>query len=175
MPYNKSKHVVVRMQRYLDDMSLNRKNLSWPADNPEKLAGRIREAFHAVKFHPEYKQYHNLKPFFRIRAGTGYVEAEYVGPLGSAQETYTPEAMTIPEVEDVNGVVGACIKFGVKADELRFPHARLTEGECQAVYTWGRGEHPRWSLINHEEAGITMTRRRGVDEVFLWRPKENDD
>lgn len=174
MPYNTSKAVVNRSKAYLDAMLAGRKTLTWPTDKPQKLAYRIREVLYAVRKHAEYEAYHDLPDFYRIRVRQGYVEAEYLGPELNATTPYIPTTMDIPQVEEVHGVVGACIKFGSKSDEIHFPNAILEDGERLALYRWGQGETPKWKLISHEDKGVTMTRRK-VESVFLWEPEEGDD
>jgi len=36
-----------------------------------------------------------------------------------------------------------------------------------------RGQND-WQLIDHEDTGLTMTRKQDVDEMFLWRPEVED-
>lgn len=173
MPYNTSRRVVERNRGYLDAMVNARRTLTWPTTNPEKLAYRVREALAAARKYPEYGLYHELSIFYKIRVMSGWVEAEYIGP---APEQTTPSSlanMSVEEVEDANGVVGACIKFGSRTDELHFPNAVMEKNELHAVYSWGRNNKPRWKLIAHGDKGVTMT-RKDVEEAFLWTPDDKE-
>ena len=174
MPYNTSKACVKRQQTYLDDMLNAKKTISWPARDAHTFARKIREAMFAAKCHDEYERYHDLKAFYRIRPRKGWVEAEYLGHTEESR-AQVPERMVVEEVIDVHGAVGACIKLAPKSDELNFPNAILGKKERLAIYEWGIKQEPKWKLISHENAGITMTRKRGVDPVFLWSPPEKED
>lgn len=173
MSYNTSKGVIKRSQAYLDAMLEARRTHSWPADHPFQLAYKIREAMYAVQKYSEYARYHDLREFFRIRPGTGWVEAQYIGPPIGGITTYTPQSMQVSEATDIRHVVGACIKFGVKADELVFPNAQLNVEDLKMLYKWSHKEEhgPIWHIIFHDP-GVTMTRRHGVDKLFIWTPEE---
>lgn len=174
MPYNTSRAVVTRNKRFLDDMLEGKRTLTWPAENPEQMARKIREALAAVMKYPDLQRYHDLKAFYRLRPGLAWVEAEYIGPPAGS-DTYTPRSMQIPEATTYQHVVGACIKFGAKADELVFPNVHASDKELLALYEWGRSEeHVEWKLIFHDP-GVTMTRRRQVDKLFLWRPPDGSE
>lgn len=171
MPYNTSRAVVIRMQRYLDDMLNAGRTISWPSKEPKVLSRKIREGFAAAGRYDEYERYHGLKAWFRIKPMKGWVEAEYLGTEGESVVN-TPEKLVVEEVLDVQGAAGACIKFEAKSDELHFPNAVLSNRGRLTIYKWGLGQVPKWHLISHEDAGITMTRKRGVDQAFLWSPEE---
>ncbi len=168
MPYNISKGVVHRGKRYLDDMLEARKTLTWPTHDAKILSYKIREALFAAQKHPEFEPYHCLKSWFRIRDKKGWVEAEYIGPMGPNSGTH-PEGYTQPDVTEVHAVVGACIKFGGLADEILFPNAVLTDDDKKMIFVWG--QEMGWKLIDHGEAGVTMT-TKDVDPLYLWKPKE---
>ena len=168
MPYNISKGVVHRNKRYLDDMLEARKTLTWPTHDAKALSYKIREALFAAQKYPDFEPYHCLKHWFRIRNRKGWVEAEYIGPMGPNSAT-APEGFTQPDVTDVQSVVGACVKLGGLADEILFPNAVLNEDDKGILVTWGKGQG--WKLIDHAEAGVTMT-MKDVDATFLWRPKD---
>ena len=173
MVYNTSRAVVIRMQRYLDDMLVAKRTLSWPVKDPKPFSYKVREALKAVERYAEYERYHGLKAWFRIKPMNGWVEAEFLGIEGAEVETiHAPERLTFEEVLNVDGAAGVCIKFEAKSDELHFPNAVLGDDERLQIYKWGLGQHPKWRLVSHEDAGITMTRKRGVDLAFLWKPEE---
>ena len=172
MPYNTSRACIIRMQRYLDDMLRAKRTVSWPTRETKRLSYKIREALKAVERYPEYERYHKLKAWFRIKPMKGWVEAEFLGVEGADEETvHAPERLTFEEVLNVEGAAGVCIKFAAKSDELHFPQAILSNDERLTIYKWGLEQTPKWKLISHEDAGITMTRKRGVDSEFLWKPE----
>ncbi|KKL91267.1 hypothetical protein LCGC14_1896350 [marine sediment metagenome] len=175
MVYNISKAVVHRNQRYLDDMLESKSTLTWPTHDAKTLTYKIREALYAAQKHPEFRQYHPLKNWFRIRSrgGGGWVEAEYIGPIqNSLGDVHTPEGYVEPDVVDVESIVGSCIKLSHFANEIFFPKANLSNEGRLALYRWGKKED--WKLIDHGPEGVTMTRKRGVDELFLWSPEGDD-
>ena len=167
MPYNISKGAVHRSLRYLDDMKENRKTLTWPTHDAKVLSYKIREALYACMKHPEFQAYHHLKAAYRIRNRGGWVEAEYVGMPESTTGVQAPEGYNQPDITDVQSVVGACINLERLADEILFPNAVMDEGDKFALFTWGGGQG--WKLIDHGEAGVTMT-KKDVEDIFLWKP-----
>lgn len=170
MPYNKSRGSVNRHLRYLEDMAMARRTLTWPAENPEATARKLREAMAAAETFPDFNRFHKLRSFYKIRVQTGFVEAHYIGPVRPEDyKVFTPERRVVPEVEDVHGVVGACIQLKAQADELNFPRAVLSEEDLHALWAWAHGE--KWKLINHDGAGVTLT-RRAVDDIYVWKPGE---
>ena len=174
MPYNKSKACVRRMLPFLSAMDVAKQTITWPVkDKTNVFAYKIREAMDTATLHPEFTHLHHLKDNYRIHPRSGWVEAEWIGADLDYVGFSTPSAMEVPEAIDAQGVVGACIKFAVKADEIHFPNASLNEKEKLAIYKWGRSEEhgPHWKLISHDGKGVTMTRKAGVSEIFLWEPK----
>jgi len=173
MPYNKSKACVRRMMPFLAVMKESKQTVTWPVKNGQaKFAYKLREAMDTVTLHPEFEQFHFLKDNYRIHPRSGWVEAEWIGVDADIAQIATPALLEIPEALDAQGVVGACIKFGIRADELHFPNARLNDNERLAIYQWGRNAElgPHWKLISHGDRGVTMTRKSGVSEIFLWEP-----
>lgn len=171
MPYNLSRAAVRRHMRYLQDMKEASTTLTWPAENPAQFARKLREAMAAAQKYSEFSEFHKLKDFYRISPRTGWVEAVWLGPQ-AGQVATKPSRLTINEATDAYGIVGACLKFAAKANELYFPNALLKEGEKLKVYEWGRSENPRWKLIDHSDGGATMSRKHGIDPFYLWKPEE---
>lgn len=169
MPFNISKAVVHRSRRYLDDMLQAKRTLTFPAHDGAKLAYQIREARYAALRHPEFAQYHPLKEWYRIRDKGTYVEAEYIGPIAPTEhQSFTQTQQTITEVNTLEQVVGACIKFSAESDEIIFPNVVLNEAELGVLYEWSKTAG--WKIIWQEDAGVTMTKRK-VDDIFIWRPQ----
>jgi len=167
MPYNISRACVHRSKRYLDELAEKRRTLTFPAHKPLKLVYQIREAVYAAKRHKEFVKYHDLQENYRFRPREGWVEAEYVGEPVKV-EVVGPPALTVTEARQLMEVVGACIKFGPKTNEIHFPNAVLEPEDLGTLLEWGRGDG--WKLISHDDKGLTVTRRGDVDEAFLWGP-----
>lgn len=173
MAYNTSRACVGRMSRYLEDMLHAQETITWPIAEPDKHARKIREAMSAARGYPEFERYHKLKQIYRLHPRSGWVEAEYIGvPKGI--QVHVPTSITLNDVLDVQGVVGAAIKFAVKSNELHFPKAVLSDDQKLALYTWAQSEGPPWKLISHEEVGVTLTRRQ-VEDIFVWVPEEEEE
>lgn len=164
MAYNKSPNVVVRNQRYLDEMHQNKRTLRWPSSDPKGLAYRIREALAVARMHEQFTIYHTLHAFFRIRIRAEWVEAEYIGPPPAREQTVVPTVESFPEVMTVQEVVGICISHGVEYEEAHFPAAQLNKEELKILSKWGKGNG--WTLIVHDQ-GITMTQKK-VDPLLAW-------
>lgn len=147
---------------------------------------------YATQFHDEFKGYRYLRDFYEIALESGAVRARYMAePQGNAARIYTPfdgdgpqpaepaggpfvtpvetplNVMTLKDVNTLAGVVGAAIKFREEAEEVRFPHALLSLEEKKKLWQWGQTSN--WRFIDHEEEGITLT-RRPIDEELLWSP-----
>jgi hypothetical protein len=153
-------------------MKESKATLTWPTSEPHIFARKLREAMAAAQHYPEFEPFHDVRDFYRIRPRRGWVEAEWIGPVTGAGTAHKPSHFQVEEALDAQSVVGACIKFEGKANELHFPNAVLSEHDKGVVFTWGMGEVPQWRLIVHDKEGITMTRKKGVDPLFFWQPQE---
>lgn len=168
------------MRRYLDDMLYGRRTMTWPADDGDRLARRIREAINTAKRYEDFGIYHELGSWYTIHNRKTWVEAEWKGIITGTGNREGAHIVHIPEpkrvlieVTTADQVVGACIKMGAETEEFHFPNVVMTPNELKAVHLWGK-DHNGWKLIYHEDAGITMTRRQ-VDEIYLWHPDGEDD
>jgi hypothetical protein len=87
-----------------------------------------------------------------------------------------PKKLTIDmEITTPHAVIGAAIKYQDLHQEIHFPYARLTHSQLATVSTWtlstGGEDTIPWRLIEHEGAGITLT-RRDIPEEIVWKPSE---
>ncbi len=166
MGYNLSKGPLVRMERYLQDMSQSRSSLRWITVRPQSLAYKIREAMHGAKHHKEYEHYDKLRHIFKIRESPKCVEAIYIGT-----EYIEPTAPTKLEVDmEITlaiGIVGSVIKLGAQTNEIHFTDANLTEEESESLYKWTSVNG--WTYINHYDGTVTVT-QKVVDPDIIWSP-----
>lgn len=172
MAYNTSRACVLRMRKYLNDMRQARRTIGWPATQSMPasiLARRIREALYAAQQHEEFADFHSLRDLYKISPGQGWVEARWTMP--EAGEVIVPERKVIEEVNNTEGIVGACVQFAQTANELFFPKVvDLPEEKLLLLFKWATTQQPKWNIINHYEEGLTLTRRETNPE-FFWRPE----
>jgi hypothetical protein len=193
MPYNRSKSTIIRNERYLQDMHEAKRTIMWPSANPKRLAYKIREALWATQYHEDFAHYRYLRSFFEIALETGAVRARYMGenharPVhveANGKKTFSREAgdgpavmvappesplaaMNLKDVHTLEAAVGAAIRFRETAEEIKLPECALSMEDKRKLWTWGQTSG--WSFIDHEEEGITLTRRL-VDPDLLWSPE----
>lgn len=175
MGYNKSYGPIRRMQKYLDALLSSRRTMDFAAQEPAKLAYRLREAIAASEEWDRYEKYTVLKDWYRFECEEGHVRARYqlrVEPIemkskaSETREVSTMPEVTVTEATTVTAVVGAGLKFN-SHDEIRFPNAVLTPEEKLTLWKWCQTSG--WEIIDHEEAGLTLT-RKDVSEAILFRP-----
>jgi hypothetical protein len=174
--YNISKRAVQRMSAYLEAMYAGQRTMTWPSKEPEKLARRIREAMTAVQHHPQYERYIPLKILYVLHARSGFVEAEWVGTeegvaQGVAAIPTIVQPLTLPDIYDLEGIVGAAIAYAAETDELTFPEAIISEEDKNTLYLWTIADG-LWKFIDQDDAGITLTRKE-VEAFLLWEPDDS--
>lgn len=177
MTYNTSRACVLRMKGYLETMFAGRRSLTWPSREPEKLARRIREAMKAVQHHPEFKHYIPLKTWYTLHARSGFVEARFLGqeegvePGVEALSTVKAlEDLTLPDLTDLQSIVGAAIMYVEKTEELVFPDALLSYNDKLTLFKWTKQGEGGWKFIDRDDAGVVLT-RKSVNPILLWRPE----
>lgn len=136
--------------------------------------------------------YKGLDKMYRIKARRGFVECVYLGRPSTSQiepkvgtdlsqeeinnilpepslGPPPPEAIHLPRLTSLLEAIGAAVKLGDKTDEIFFPDMYLEDEDRLKLYKWC--QQKGWKYIDHEGAGITLT-RRDVDEMVLWEPEE---
>lgn len=174
MGYNTSIGPPRRMEEYLNRLLENRETVDFAADDPPSLAYKLREAIHASGYHDRYEHFEKLGELYEFKALDGRVRARYIGPedpdiVEGVEETPPSQPMTIQEAQDLTSVVGAAMEVADKTDEIRFPNAILGETMKERLYGWATENG--WKIIDHEEAGITLTKRDVADSI-VWRPED---
>lgn len=192
-PYNVSKATCVRMKRYLEQLQLE-ETMEFPSDDPEKLAYRIREAVYASAFHPEFKHFARFRYLYRFEILKDRVRAKVMLPekataqpegLDDSVDDLTPDkvaeidnfgkkirdvlsTVTVTNVEELSGILGAVLKYGKENPEIYFPNAVLEEADLDRLWRWASVKG--WKIVNNEDAGVTLT-KKDVPEEVTWQPK----
>lgn len=171
MSYTPTKNAVIKVEYILKDLLNAQDDCAFGSLEPQKLAYHIHEAMASVNVLEEYTQYRGLKDKFRFRVRQGKVVAELKGKPVDAfrlvQETLSK--MRIDEVDNVVGIIGACLAN--KVTEIYFPSAVLREDDLRTLLTWT--EDTSWYIINHDEAGVTLTKTNPGE--LAWSPNGNHD
>lgn len=180
MAYNKSIRAVVRAQKQLEQLYRSRKTIDWATKNPSKLAYQLREGVHAAQFHDEFRHLSELKYIYEFQQLNGSVRAKYMGldvpksltseiPDAAGTDIGAPEMppTRLDSVSSIREIVGAMVSLGDVAQEVFFPDATLSQDDLRRLHTWAT--ETGWSLISHEGAGVTLTRRT-VSEELLYEP-----
>lgn len=133
MVYSKSKRAVRRVQLYLDQLVAAEMNITFPDNDPSRLAYRIRDGIKAARLFPDTDRYAKLASKFIIRIQSGGVKCE----LRDSLEDMKSEMHNVISINDVNdplGIIGAAIKH--KADILHFPDARYSSLNLAPIQNW---------------------------------------
>jgi hypothetical protein len=145
--------------------------------NPQRLAYKLREAIAAAKHYEEFAHLADLDFMYQFRIGVNEVVAQYEvlekQPTKAQDSQVTPkpkmpEKKTIPDAISLIDVLGFVLKFP-KEHEILFPNAVLEADEKQRLYEWTQGDSIEWKFIDHEESGVTLT-KKSVPEEVLWAP-----
>jgi hypothetical protein len=174
--YTKTRAVVKRNLEQLERLYRAKTTLTFKSDNPTELAYKLREAIAAAKEFSEYEHLAELRTMYKFRTAPGRVIALYSvteAPVETAEASVkTPEKKrkrkrkVVVDAVTLLDIVGAMIDF-VDEEEVQFININLSEEDLFKAFVWGKENG--WKLINHEEAGITLT-KRDVPEEVLWTP-----
>lgn len=155
----RAKRVVERVLEYLAAMHSNRHGIiEWQSDNPVALARFIREGIKHSREIEEYSKYMDLINVYKIRIiGTSKVVAE---PRLLASGYRVPVAkdnvQIFSESTNAQSVIGAVISNN-RPSRAKFPNFVPNFTQLILVNRWCELQNPRYYLINHDEAGITLT------------------
>ena len=94
--------------------------------------------------------------------------------LTGGREASAPEKLTIDmAITSPHAIIGAAIKYGETNQEIYFPYATMDEGQLTRLSAWthttSTDSLPAWQLIDHEGAGLTLTRKEVAKEL-VWTP-----
>lgn len=178
MAYSKSIRAVERNRPILEELYRRRKTMTWTSPEPSKLAYRIRESIHAASHHDSTRHLASLRSMYEFKIMPNEVQARFIGTnttgihVTTQQEPQPSQKGPVKievdiAISSVHGIVGAIIDHE-NADEVYFPHVTLTQADLVKLYNWT--SENGWNIIEHEGAGLTLT-RLDVGEELTWRPK----
>jgi len=170
--YSKHIRAVKRVQPLLDQLLEATSNIEWPSENPVADAYAMREGIYAASIrqlspdgepNEPYYSYARLSAKYTFRTAANKVIAELrdVVPIIALQKAHA--TMTIRDVEDEMGVVGAAILH--KASRMFFPDATPETTDLVAVYQWAC-QNEYYIVASHE--GITLTKENPGE--LAWTP-----
>ena len=183
MGYNISKHSIIRNKPQLDEMLLRRKTFEITTAKPRRLAQKLWEAIRSAvalsERHPEFEKYAELEHLYQIQQMKTGVRCTWIAsdPVEPSQDSSkappsAPTRMEYPEASSLLDVIAAAMKFE-SAPEIRFENARLSENEKKTLYEWTQKADVKWSFVDHDDGGLTLTTREVPSEI-LWRPEPDD-
>jgi len=119
MSYSQGKKAFKRVEQFLTQMLATGGRIEFVTKDSGRLAYHIREGIHAAKYFPELSSYATLSGKFIVKANGGVVTCEprTIVPVVAPTMGY----LSIPDVRDALGILGACIKH--KFPMMVFPDA----------------------------------------------------
>lgn len=161
MGYSYSPMRVERMKAYLNSMLTANHELRWKSENTHMLAYHIREAL-VIAEKKSIVPYSKLKSLFIVKNLGSYVSA--VRRTETPDEVGANVKLTLSEIENVEGVVGAVILH--KANEMFFPDCVLNDAEAKVLFDWAS---PLFYNLVIGESGTTVTKNDPGDAA--WKPE----
>lgn len=166
MPYLATKLAVERVLNSLNSMLNAEGDITFPTKEPHKLALQIHNAIAVCEQWSEYIKYSKLRVKYKVRVRAGKVMCELrVGDGGTEGEgVIEMSKMTFDNITSVESVVGAMVEN--KPREGYFPHVSLNAQELVDLWRWAQLNY--YHIIDHEEAGVTVTRE---NSELVYKPE----
>lgn len=154
MGYTTSTKAVSRMIEELKQLIKSNTNVEWVSTDPRTLAYRIREAIEVGRKRflagsTEFEAVAKLKSKYIIKEYPNRVVAELRDGIPLDVLSSRLSVLTIKEVDDAFGIVGACIEH--KGTTILFPDAIGTD--LTMVRNWAAQNN---SIVNEDESGVTV-------------------
>lgn len=150
------------------------KEVTWPSYEPDKLAGRLREALASAVAHSDRdevcKNYAHLRDKYVIKARPQEVRADLRVRVLRSQVRESLRKLRLPEVDSFEQAVGAAIVQ--RADEIHFPSIIIAPNDPSVImfYNWCLANS--WFILNHYAEGITITKKDPGE--IKWSPAQQD-
>lgn len=170
MGYSTAKKAIRKVVEYLDKMLEAETDVSFPAEDSLKLVYAIRTGIKAATAQAvesaqnnediePYLSYSKLGSKFIIRAKPGEVMCELRDAPIVSRLRNTLNAMSIPGVKDMLGIIGATIKHQ-SAKQLIFPDANGNTINSDKLLTWAKSKD---FSVTITDAHVTLTRNAETD------------
>lgn len=195
MGYNLSRQKVIKYKPLLEQLAKEKKTISFgPVEDPKDLAYGLREGAKAALKYEEFKDLRGVYGNYSFSPKERMVVAKYKGiedieavvvKEEEKEEKVEKKVKTKEEVKldkwldkltidtansllDIFGSILSNSNYG----ELTFPNAVLSPEEKLRLYAWTKeGKNNEWKFIDHEEKGVTLSRKEVPHEI-LWQPGE---
>jgi len=180
MGYNLSRYSVNRNLPQLDLLLTAKGDIRFETNAPRKLCYKLREALTASNEFSDLKHYYNtINPTFTFKEEPDAVIAVYnfvspgvpIGEMDVRQtERPSEQKGTVESARTMLDVIGG----GIEGDkegyiDILFPNAVLSKDEQLRLWAWAQTTD--WEFIDHQEKGMTLTKREGFEKI-VWRPEE---
>jgi len=177
MGYNKSLASVERMIVYLRQIArarIREENLEWTVDDPTVLAHKLRQALYAAQYHKPHRHFGRLRSHIKFLVRKPDTVIGKWMDLDLLNEALMEESEIVQEIKvdyeaGILDIIAEVSAQPLTLEQAYFPRAMLTEVEMGQLFEWA--EENDWAIINHEEAGLTLTKRPITDEI-KWRPTD---
>jgi len=180
MSYNLTRYTVNRNRPQLEQILAAKCTLRFETTDPKRLAYKLREAIHASKCFEEFRHFYDqIFPYYKFKETPDAVIAEFTEvppgvPVGE------DDVSDDREVVGEKGTIGTALTLidvlagGAEGDkegydEIYFPNVVLDSTDQKSLWDWT--ETTEWGFIDHQEKGLTLTKREGFEEL-LWRPRD---
>lgn len=181
MAYSISRSSIIRNLPQLNLIYNAKGDIRFETTFPRRLAHKLREAIASCKEFPEFEHLHDeIKANYKIKEKPNAVIAEY-DPVSIGISTrpdddeddrsvVTETKGTIVEATQMLDVIGG----GIEGDKLEyldihFPNVILGMEDLAKLYDWT--ETTDWEIINHQEKGLSLTKRVEEFGAWLWKPE----
>jgi len=180
MGYNLSRFSVSRNLPQLDLLLKAESDIRFETNEPRKLSYKLREALLASREFEDLEHYYNtINPKFTFKEESNAVVAEFnpvpvgvpIGEMDVREDSGLAKRLkgTIDSARTLIDVIGG----GVEGDkegyvDILFPNVVLGKEDMKALWDWT--ETTDWEFIDHQEKGMTLTKREGFEDI-VWRPE----
>ena len=176
MGYTKSRGSVERYLVYLRQLARARpeaENLEWEAENPQRLAHNLRQALHAARFHEEFRHFGRLRSHVQFKVIDSHTVRAVWIELTLLNEALAEEGEIVQQIKidyevGLVDLIGAMMEQPQTLEQAYFPLVELNGSEKEQLFKWAEAQ--MWSIIDHEDAGLTLT-KRDIDPELKWSPK----
>lgn len=172
MGYSKSKRAIRRVEPYLEQMVHADAEIQFPAEEPSDFAFKLREGIKASKEYAldvekqpvePYISYSGLMSKFIIRVKGPLVICEPRDVIPLARLRQTLGQVSLPEVKDTLGIIGAAITH--KAPIMVFPNANASSVEADRLNFWASNNDYFLVITDNH---VTLTKENPGE--LAWKP-----